>query len=367
MKIKKHIAIVVGTRPELIRFASLIHQLMKIDGIKMSLIHTGQHYSDNMNDVFFRELGLPKPNINLAVGKLEPNEQMAKIIANMGQTISEIKPDVVCVWGDTNSSLGVAIAANKKKIKLCHIEAGCRSRDFRMAEEYNRVLIDHLSDLLFPLSKNDQNNLKLERVHGKALFLGDPLYDVFLENQNKISKNGGKKLSKDQQQILLTLHRAENVDNERILKNILTAIGKIKDKKVIFPIHPRTKKMIEKFGLMGLIKKRSIELVEPLGYLELLEALNQSELVITDSGGLQKEAFFARKVCVTLRKSTEWLDTVKLKVNILLDPETLAINKLPKICQDADKYNNLFKKIKKKPYGDGKATEKIVKAIIKEI
>lgn len=365
MKKKKKITIVVGTRPELIRFASLIHQLMKINDVKFSLVHTGQHYSKEMNEIFFRELGLPKPDVNLGVGGLEPNEQMGKIIIEMGKVIAREQPDIVCVWGDTNSSLGVAIAANKKNVKLYHIEAGCRSHDFPMAEEYNRILIDHLSDLLFPLSKNDRNNLLIEKVHGKSIFLGDPLYDVFLENQKKVSKvKIPEFINTEEKIILLTLHRAENVDNKRTLKNILTALNKIESKTIIFPIHPRTKKMIEKFGFNKLLNKDNIKLIKPLGYLELLKVLEQSELVITDSGGLQKEAFFAKKACITLRKGTEWLDTVKFKVNKLLDPETDAINKLPKLCQSTKKINNLFKHIKEKPYGDGHATEKIVKAII---
>lgn len=363
---KKKITIVVGTRPELIRFASLIHQFLKIKSVKLNLVHTGQHYSKEMNEVFFHELGLPKPDVNLGVGGFSPTEQMGKIILGMGEIIDKKEPDIICVWGDTNSSLGVAIAANKTGVKLCHIEAGCRSHDFRMAEEYNRILIDHLSDLLFPLSKNDQDNLANEKVHGKALFLGDPLYDVFLENQKAANKIKIKEIiNEGGGEILLTLHRAENVDNPKTLKNILTAIAKIKSKRIIFPIHPRTEKMIKKYRLAKFTKSKSMKVIPPLGYLELLKVLNQSELVITDSGGLQKEAFFAKKICVTLRKSTEWLDTVKLKTNILLNPETEAINKLPKIVSGIEKISKVFRQIKKQPYGDGRATEKIARALIK--
>lgn len=365
---KKNIAIVIGVRPEAIRFASLIHRLNKIESVKLSLIHTGQHYSDDMNDVFFRELGLPKPDRNLSVGGLTPNEQMGKIIIEMGKVIEKDKPDIVCVWGDTTSSLGVAIASNKMGTPLCHIEAGCRSHDFRMAEEYNRILIDHLSDLLFPLSKNDQENISKEKIHGKSIFLGDPLYDVFLENQKKIKATSDKEQTRNNEKtILLTLHRAENVDNKKTLKNIFLALDKIESKTIVFPIHPRTKKMIEKFGLNKLIGGKSIRVTSPLGYFDMLRALQNCEMVITDSGGVQKEAFFAKRACITLRKSTEWLDTIHLKVNILLDPETEAINRLPKICKHIEKTNNLFRQIKEKPYGDGRATDKIAKAIISEI
>lgn len=368
MSVKKKVTIVVGTRPELIRFASLIHEFVKNKDIKLSLIHTGQHYSEGMNEIFFRELNLPKPDANLGVGGLSPNEQMGKIISGMGEVIEKDKPDIICVWGDTNSSLGVAIAANKTMTKLCHIEAGCRSHDFRMAEEYNRILIDHLSDILFPLSENDLNNLSSEKVHGKSIFYGDPLYDVFLENQKKAEKMDVSQYIKTGEKFaLLTLHRAENVDNEKILKNILRGIGKIDSHKIIFPIHPRTKKMIDSFALSKLLDKESIKIIPPLGYFGILKVLQLADMVITDSGGLQKEAFFARRACVTLRKSTEWEDTVKLKANVLLDPESKVISTLPEICRDSDRINKVFNRLVSKPYGDGSATGKIVKAIIKEM
>ena len=365
---KKKIAIIIGTRPELIRFSPLIHELIKGGQPELLLVHTGQHYSDSMNNVFFQELNIPKPHINLSVGGLEPNEQVGKIIVEMGKVIQNEKPDVICVWGDTNSSLGVAIAANKTATKLCHLEAGCRSHDFRMAEEYNRILIDHLSDLVFPLSLNDQSNLLKESVHGKSFFLGDPLYDVFLENQKLASKTMSNTLVKaDMGLALLTLHRAENVDDAKILRKILESVSKIENKKIVFPIHPRTEKMIEQFGLGKFIAKKSVEIIPPLGCLEIMKLLELCDVVITDSGGLQKEAFFAQKACVTLRKSTEWSDTVRLGVNILLDPETKAIVELPDVCQKAESINSLFEHMIELPYGDGHATKKIVQALIGEI
>ena len=370
-KTRKHIkkiAIIIGTRPELIRFSPLIHELIKSEQPELLLVHTGQHYSDSMNNVFFQELNIPKPHINLSVGGLEPNEQVGKIIVEMGKVIQKEKPDVICVWGDTNSSLGVAIAANKTATKLCHLEAGCRSHDFRMAEEYNRILIDHLSDLVFPLSLNDQSNLLKESVHGKSFFLGDPLYDVFLENQKLASKTMSNTLVKaDMGLALLTLHRAENVDDAKTLRKILESVSKIENKKIVFPIHPRTEKMIEQFGLGKFIAKKSVEIIPPLGYLEIMKLLELCDVVITDSGGLQKEAFFAQKACVTLRKSTEWSDTVRLGVNILLDPETKAIGELRDVCQKAESLNSLFEHMIELPYGDGHATKKIVQALIGEI
>lgn len=363
---KKKIAIIVGTRPELIRFSPIIHELQKSETAELLLVHTGQHYSGSLNDVFFQELNLPSPDVNLSAGGLEPDEQVGKIIIEMGKVIKKDKPDLICVWGDTSSSLGAAIAANKTGTPLCHLEAGCRSHDFRMAEEYNRILIDHLSDYLFPLSLNDQKNLNKESVHGKSYFLGDPLYDVFLENQKLAKDTQSEHFNENEDNlILLTLHRAENVDNSKTLKNILSAVSEIKSKKIIFPIHPRTQKMIEQFGLEKYLKKGSIEVIPPLGYIELLKLLQQCDTVITDSGGLQKEAFFAQKACITLRKSTEWLDTVNLKVNILLDPETDQIEKLSSLCARADRINSRFVSMTVRPYGDGHATKKIVSLLTK--
>jgi len=365
---KKKIAIVIGTRPEIIRFSPIIRILSDNSNVSYSLIHTGQHYSSDMSDVFFRELGLPKPTINLLIGASSPCEQTSEVIDKMGKYIETDKPDIVCVWGDTNSSLGAAIAANKTKTKLCHVEAGCRSHDFRMAEEYNRILIDHLADLLFPVAQCDLKNLLVEKIHGKTLFLGDPLYDAFLENSEKLIKGsdgstgGFKNIS-----ILFTLHRAENVDNPQILEKILKSINHIKTGKIIFPIHPRTRKMIELYELNNLIDNETIITTSPLSYFDVLKILKQCDLVITDSGGLQKEAFFAQKTCITLRKSTEHLDTIRLKVNILIDPESESLDNLSEICSNAKKIGDTFKYISEMPYGDGHSSIQIVNAILDEI
>jgi UDP-N-acetylglucosamine 2-epimerase len=365
---KKKIAIIVGTRPEIIRFSPIIQYLEKNKDVSYSLIHTGQHYSKEMSDIFFEELSLPNPTINLAICTTSPYQQLAEIIEKTGQYIMDDKPDVVCVWGDTNSSLGAAIAANKTHTMLCHIEAGCRSGDFRMAEEYNRILIDNMSDLLFPVAQCDSLNLTKEKIHGRITFLGDPLYDAFLYNRKRVLSNKIKNISELADfSILLTLHRAENVDNPEILKRILKAINKTKSGKILFPIHPRTRKMIEGFGLTNLVDNEIITTTEPLGYFEMLKMLKICDQVITDSGGLQKEAFFAEKACITLRKSTEQIDTIRLGVNTLIDPEGEGLDTLPLICSNYEKTNSLFMQISEKPYGDGSASKKIVDKIINEI
>ncbi|KKQ35138.1 MAG: UDP-N-acetylglucosamine 2-epimerase [Candidatus Nomurabacteria bacterium GW2011_GWB1_37_5] len=321
-----------------------------------------------MSDIFFEELSLPNPTINLAICTTSPYQQLAEIIEKTGQYIVDDKPDVVCVWGDTNSSLGAAIAANKTHTMLCHIEAGCRSGDFRMAEEYNRILIDNLSDLLFPVAQCDSLNLTNEKIHGRITFLGDPLFDAFLYNRNRVLSNWIKTMSDFADfSILLTLHRAENVDSPVIIKRILKAINSIRSGKVLFPIHPRTRKMIEEFGLADLVDNEVVTTTEPLGYFEMLKILDQCDAVITDSGGLQKEAFFAQKTCITLRKSTEHLDTIRLKVNILIDPESESLDNLSEICSNAKKIGDTFKYISEMPYGDGHSSIQIVNAILDEI
>ncbi len=362
---KKKVSVIVGTRPELIRFAPIIHEMQKLKFIDLSLIHTGQHYTDYMNKIFFDELNIPKPDINLSIGEFDPNKQIGEIIIKIGELLSKEKSDILCVWGDTNSSLAAAIAANKKKIRLCHLEAGCRSHDYRMQEEYNRIIIDHLSDLLFALSKNDQNNLLIEKMHGKIVFSGDPLYDVFLLHQKKAVNYQSKYTNLiNQASILLTLHRSENVDNKVTLKKILTTVNNIKSGPIIFPVHPRTQKMIRLFGLNKYLESYFIKVTPPLGYYEILKILHNCDMVITDSGGLQKEAFFAKKLCLTLRKSTEWVDTERLGVNIVLDPEKKTLQSLPRLCNNSSKLNRIFNRISENPYGNGSASKSIVNLIV---
>lgn len=360
---KPSIAIIIGTRPEVIRFAPLIKAIEEIGAVNVDLIHTGQHYSQEMSQIFFDELRVKHPVVNLEVGSRDSASQVGEIIIRCAEVFRQRNPALVCVWGDTNSSLGAAMAANKLKIELSHIEAGCRSFDMRMTEEYNRILIDHISNLLFPLSENDADNLTKEKVVGKIYQMGDPLLDVYKESSNNLrSQNLSSKYKLGSGYGIFTLHREENTDNKSTLRRILEEVGSMSKYKILFPIHPRTKKMVEKYKLTHLLKKDCFTIVPPLGYLEILELLAESEFVITDSGGFQKEAFFASKSCFTLRKSTEWLDTVKLGVNTVLNPENnlnlkSAINKVGKI-------NKRFSEITAQPYGNGSASKKIARKLV---
>ncbi len=367
---KTDVAIILGTRPEIIRFAPIIKGLRKRKKLKVDIINTGQHYSYEMSRIFFDELELSSPDYSLVLQNESPIKQLAEIMTRISELYTKLSPKLVCVWGDTNSSLGAGMAANKMHLQLMHVEAGCRSNDHSMAEEYNRVILDHISDKLMPLSTHDKKNLEKESVHGDIYLAGDPLYDSFLLKKKNLELKGLTKLYKKRERLgILTLHRAENVDSKFILKNILRKINEAFSYNtkcdLVFPIHPRTRKMIEKYNLWDYIDKKHVTIVEPLGYDELVELLLGSDFVITDSGGFQKEAFFAQKPCITLRKSTEWVDTVKLGTNILIDPS--GTEKLPNIETFLRKTSAIFKNLKAEPYGTGHATNRIVSYIEKSV
>lgn len=360
---KRKIMGVVGTRPEFIRMALIVEAIRENHHLELFLLHTGQHYSYKMDKIFFDELGIPKPTVNLEVGSTSPSSQIAKIILGMEKALQQFKPALVVVWGDTNSSLGAAVAAVKAGAPLAHIEAGCRSYDMRMAEEVNRRLIDHCANILFPVSKHCQEVLEQERVTGKIFQFGDPLYDVFLTNSriagahSTILKDGdleSKPLA------ILTLHRAENVDNPLTLKAIVGTLTEIRDFQIIFPIHPRTEGRLKEFGLWEGLKESALKIIPPVGYWDFLSLVSKAGLVITDSGGVQKEAFFAKVPCITLRKTTEWVETVELGANTLIDPESGDLQRLlAKAVKDGPGRQEKLQSLEN-PYGDGQAAKLIV-------
>ena len=221
-----NVAIILGTRPEIIRFAPIIKDLKKKKDLSLEVIHTGQHYSYELNKIFFDELELPQPEHTLVLQSESPVKQLAEIVSKVSDVYTKLSPRLICVWGDTNSSLGAGIAANKMHLKLMHVEAGCRSNDFNMAEEYNRIVLDHISDKLVPLATHDKQNLETEHVHGEIYLAGDPLYDVFLAKRRNLRLKGLTSLYKKRRHLgILTLHRAENVDAEPVLRNILEKIN----------------------------------------------------------------------------------------------------------------------------------------------
>lgn len=352
---KKKMMCVVGVRPEFIRMAPIIEAVRRNKDLELLILHTGQHYSYKMNEVFFDELGIPKPTVNLEVGSGSHGWQTAQVMMRTEKALEDLRPDLVAVFGDTNSSAGVALAAVKMQIPLAHIEAGCRSYDLRMPEEINRRLIDHCANFLFPVSEHCREILEQEKVPGKIFQCGDPLYDMFLKNR-EMAAGKSKILEKlglgSEPLAIVTLHRAENVDNPLILKTIIGALAKIKTFRVVFPIHPRTESRLKECG--------ALKIIPPVGYWDFLVLLSQAGLVITDSGGVQKEAFFAQVPCVTLRKSTEWVETVESGANTLLDPESDRLSDL--LIEAVDRRSGVKEKLEvlENPYGDGRAAGQIV-------
>ena len=308
---------VVGARPQFIK-ASVITRLIKeSDFFDETMIHTGQHFDENMSDIFFKEMKISKPKYNLEINNLLHAEMVDKMKISIGEIISKENPQSVLVYGDTNSTLAGAVAALKHNIPTIHIESGLRSFNREMPEEINRILTDHLSSLLFCPNVNAKKNLEKEGIKNGVIVSGDIMLDAFLFFKKKL-KN---KLIKSPY-ILATIHRQENTDNSSRLIDIFSSLDKINEEiPIVMPIHPRTSKFLKQNQVSP-----KINLIKPLGYLDLLSTLINCEMVITDSGGLQKEAFFAKKKCITVREQTEWIELVDAGVNLLSSPKNILTN-----------------------------------------
>jgi len=312
------ILIVVGTRPNFIKvtqFKKVNEQLGSPFDIK--IVHTGQHYDDKMADVFFRQFELT-PDYFLNIPADSANTQMAEIMLRLEKVAKEFNPSLMMVVGDVNSTFAAAITANKMGLKIAHIESGLRSNDRTMPEEINRVVADHVSQYLFVPTQNAADILKNEGLKKNTYFTGDIMVDT-MKNNIKIALQQStviQDLSLQNQQFnLLTLHRNYNVDNSDILEHILNELGDLEEK-IIFPVHPRTRKMLDSSYKIP----ENIQLTEPLGYLDFITLEHASNRIITDSGGIQKEAYILRKPCITLRTETEWIETVEEKWNCLINP-----------------------------------------------
>ena len=307
------IFLIIGARPNFMKAAPIIRELDKHEDIEYKVIHTGQHYDSNMSDIFFKELNIPKPNINLNVGSGTHASQTAKIMERFEIVLEDEKPDIVMVFGDINSSLACAIVVSKiEGIRLAHVESGCRSGDRSMPEEINRIVTDHLSDYLFCPTINDRINLLDEGIDKRKIFLvGNVMLDNLFYNLEKPYE-----FLEEDEYALLTIHRASNTDNKENLESILETINIIsKEIRVIFPIHPRTKNQIKKFKLTNLLD--NIDVMEPLGFIDFTHYLKNAKFVLTDSGGVQTETSALGVPCITLRENTEWDYTLKTGTNTL--------------------------------------------------
>jgi len=346
--------IIVGTRPQIIKSQPLIKEILSHKS-KLSIIHTGQHYDYNISKSFFKELKIKDPDINLGVKPTSPANQLAQIISKLEGPLNKINPDVVVVPGDTRSALGAALCANRLGIDIAHVEAGARSMEFSMEEEINRRIIDHTSKFLFAPTQNCFKNLKNEHVLGTSFFTGDTMYDVFLEFKKilKLKKSNNKNV------ILMTLHRKENIEDYVKIKNIVNLAKQISKKgyKVIFPVHPHTKKQLKFFR----ISLSGIDSIEPVKYSDTLRLLSDAKMLITDSGGLQKEAYWIGTPCVTLRNSTEWIETLKHNHNILMKNITKnSLKQIYQVLKKPQKFN------KTTLFGNGYASKKIISILLKQ-
>jgi UDP-N-acetylglucosamine 2-epimerase len=349
------ICTVIGARPQFIKAAPLSRELRK--SFAEVLIHTGQHHDTGMSDIFFQELEIPKPDYHLGISGGSHGSQTGQMLMRIEEVLLNERPDIVLVYGDTNSTLAGALAASKLHIPLAHVEAGLRSFNRKMPEEINRVLTDHISEWLFVPGKVASDNLKAEGITEGVIDVGDIMLDsvrIFGPMAEKKSRILQRLQLNPQDYFLATIHRAENTDDRTRLSRIVEALGGLQ-KRVIVPLHPRTKKMLAEFGIS--VNSTQILITEPLGYLDMLALTSQSLAVMTDSGGLQKEAYYLSVPCITLRSETEWTETVKAGWNIIVDTDVKKI-------QSAVTQIAAVRKLPHLPiYGDGTTSRAITAAL----
>ena len=354
------ISIVLGTRPEIIKMSSVIRECEN-QNLDYFILHTGQHYSYNLDKIFFEELELPVAKYNLDVGSGSHAEETGKMLMGIEKILKEEKPDIILVEGDTNTVLAGALAASKLHIKVGHVEAGLRSYDRTMPEEINRVLADHVSDYLLAPTEQAKENLLKEGIEEDKIFVtGNTIVDAVYQNLEIARRKVDilKKLNLNPEgYFLVTAHRQENVDIKERLKGILDGLELVYNKfnyPIIYPVHPRTKKKIREFGLEV---PKGIRLIEPLGFLEFLQLEANAKLVLTDSGGVQEETCILKVPCVTLRNNTERPETLEAGSNVLVGVNKEKISEGVKLMLNKDKnWNN--------PFGDGKAGNMITKILI---
>lgn len=346
---------ILGARPQFIKAGSVSREILKHNDLEEIIVHTGQHYDANMSDVFFDEMKIPKPNYFLGIGGKSHGTMTGQMIEKIEEVALKENPDWIMVYGDTNSTLAGAIVASKLHIKLAHIEAGLRSFNMKMPEEVNRILTDRVSQILFCPTDTAIENLKnegYENIDCKVVKSGDVMQDGAMFYK-KLAVKPSCEIKDDF--ILCTIHRAENTDDEIRLKSIFEALDKIaQDKQVILPLHPRTKKILETINL----NIENLTIIDPVGYLEMVWLIDNCSLVMTDSGGLQKEAYFFEKQCITLRDETEWVELVECGANTLV-----GANK-EKILKSYENSSTFSITSTLDLYGGGKASENIIKELM---
>lgn len=362
---------ILGARPQFIKSYPVSKVILDYEEIEEVILHTGQHYDFNMSKIFFSQLTLKEPKYNLGVGSGTHGKQTGEMLKGIEKIILKESPDIVLIYGDTNSTLAGALSGAKCQIPVAHVEAGLRSYNRKMPEEINRILADRISSYLFCPTETAVNNLAKEGFNNfkyegfifkkpKIINSGDVMYDSFLMCKKILEPSSEiKKITRDIGKFYLaTIHRAENTDLKNNLKNIIEALEEIsKNMPIVIPLHPRTKVKLINYGIVT----NRLKIIEPVGYFDMLYLLDKCKAVLTDSGGLQKEAYFSGKPCITLRGETEWTELVDVGANILV-----GTNK-DKIVQTLEGLDNVSLKIDAEMYGKGNSSEKIIKLLIEDL
>lgn len=347
------IAIILGTRPEIIKLSSIIRYCEK-QNLDYFIIHTNQHYSFELDEIFFKELKLPKPNYNLNVGSGSQAEQLGRMLIEIEKVLLKESPDIVILQGDTNTVFSGALMASRIGIKIAHVEAGLRSYDREMPEEINRILTDSISDFCFCPTEKQKEILLREGIQDEKIFIvGNTIVDAVKWASNNETNVIEKYNLEKGEYCVLTMHRAENVDKKEKLEYLLNNMRKLKTEKIIFPIHPRTKKMLNEFNLT---LPANVKEINPIGFLDMITLEKNSKIILTDSGGIQEEACILNVPCITLRTTTERPETIKAGGNILMSED---------ISKD---FKEMTQKIRnfENPFGDGETGRKIINILLKK-
>jgi len=357
---------VVGARPNYMKIAPIYRAMEEYPEIQSCIVHTGQHYDHAMSDLFFNQLELPEPHYHLGVGSASHGEQTGKIMIAFEPILAELKPDVVVVVGDVNSTIACGLVATKMGIRLAHVEAGLRSFDRTMPEEINRVMTDQISDYLFTTEASAHENLKMEGIKkGKIFFVGNVMIDSLLRHRKKAA--GGDALRnlglEPNNYVLVTLHRPSNVDDRDMLVQLISALCDLSEKvPVVFPLHPRTRSRVQAFGLEDMFNRsHGFVLTEPLGYLDFVQCMDNALVVVTDSGGVQEESTVLGVPCITVRDNTERPVTVSEGTNVVVGRNpTRLLEEAFRVLRGEGKKGRV------PALWDGSAAERIVRILVEE-
>jgi UDP-N-acetylglucosamine 2-epimerase (non-hydrolysing) len=344
----QRIAVIVGTRPQIIKTAPVVRKLARSNECKLLIVHTGQHYDFELSKIFLNEMKFPDPIVNLGVRADSHATQTAAMIVGLEREMVRLRPDIVLVPGDTNSALSAALTAVKLKIPYAHLEAGPRQFDLSNPEEANRVVVDHLSTIAFAPTLSSLRNLRREGFgRRRAIFTGDTMLDSLHEHIRSSARiDVGSNFGVEPGFVLTTIHRQENTEDPARLGSIIRAMASSRKLTFVFPTHPRTKKMLGRFRLMRkLINAKNVHLLPPVDYESSLALISKAKVVLTDSGGLQKEAFWLGVPCVTVLKTTPWPETLREGANRCVEPNSRLVKALSEACSvrfDSSRYTSLF-------------------------